>query len=46
LEQQVYLRKIKGAGFNRVEVMSSKEFYSEGGASEASPKLLTITVEA
>jgi SAM-dependent methyltransferase len=46
LEQQEYLRKIKGAGFDKVEVMSSKEFYLEGEAGKASTKLLSITVKA
>jgi ubiquinone/menaquinone biosynthesis C-methylase UbiE len=46
LERQEYLGKIKGAGFNKVETMSSKKFYLEGEAGKASTKLLSITVKA
>ncbi len=46
LEQQEYLRKIKKAGFHRVEVLSSKEFYLEGEGSHTPTKLLSITVRA
>jgi SAM-dependent methyltransferase len=46
LEQQEYLRKIKKAGFENVQVMSSKEFYIEGEESQTLAKLLSITVKA
>lgn len=46
LEQQEYLRDIKEAGFEDVQVLSSKEFYIEGEGSQALTKLLSITVRA
>jgi arsenite methyltransferase len=46
LEQQEYLRKIKEAGFENVQVVSSKEFYVEGEGSQAPTKFLSITVKA
>jgi arsenite methyltransferase len=46
LEQQEYLEKIKKAGFEDVQVVSSKEFYIEGGGSQALGKLLSVTVKA
>jgi SAM-dependent methyltransferase len=46
LEQQEYLRKIKKAGFENVQVLSSKEFYIEGEESQILGKLLSITVKA
>jgi hypothetical protein len=39
-------KEIKGVDFNRVEVLSSREFYLEGEVSKASTKLLSITVKA
>ncbi|MFW6118414.1 MAG: arsenite methyltransferase [Chloroflexota bacterium] len=46
LEQQEYLEKVKEAGFENVQVLSSKEFYIEGEGSQALTKLLSITVKA
>ena len=46
LEQAEYLRKIKEAGFEDVQVLSSKELYREGEGSQALTKLLSITVKA
>jgi len=46
LEQEEYLGKIKKAGFENVQVLSSKEFYIEGEGSQAPTKLLSITVKA
>jgi SAM-dependent methyltransferase len=46
LEQQEYQEKIKKAGFDDVQVLSSKEFYIEGEESQAVTKLLSITVKA
>jgi SAM-dependent methyltransferase len=46
LEHQEYLEKIKKAGFEDVQVLSSKEFYMEGEESQALTKLLSITVRA
>ncbi len=46
LEHKEYLEKIKMAGFKRVRVLSSKEFYVEGEGSQAMTKLLSITVRA
>jgi len=46
LEQQEYLTKIKKAGFQNVQVVSSKEFYVEGAESQAPTKFLSITVKA
>ncbi len=46
LEHQKYLKKIKEAGFENVEVVSSKEFYIEGEESQTLAKLLSITVKA
>jgi arsenite methyltransferase len=46
LEQQEYLRKIKKAGFEDVQVLSSKEFYIEDEGSQILGKLLSITVKA
>jgi SAM-dependent methyltransferase len=46
LEQQEYLRKIREAGFEDAQVLSSKEFYLEGEDSQSPTKLLSITVKA
>jgi arsenite methyltransferase len=46
LEQQEYLEEIRKAGFEDVQVLSSKEFYIEGEGSQALTKLLSITVKA
>ncbi|MGB6872636.1 MAG: arsenite methyltransferase [Dehalococcoidia bacterium] len=46
LEQQEYLEKIKEAGFEDVEIVSSRGFYIEGEGSQALTKLLSITVKA
>jgi len=46
LEQQEYLKEIKKAGFEDVQVLSSKKFYIEGKASQVLTKLLSITVRA
>lgn len=46
LEQQEYLAQIRKAGFGDVQVLSSKEFCLEGGGSQPSTKLLSVTVKA
>jgi arsenite methyltransferase len=46
LEQREYLEKIKKAGFEDVEVVSSREFYIENKANQTKEKLLSITVKA
>ena len=46
LEQREYLEKIKGAGFEDVMVVSSREFYIENKANQTKEKLLSITVKA
>lgn len=46
LEQQEYLRKIKKAGFQDVQVISKREFYIEGKESKVREKLLSIMVKA
>jgi ubiquinone/menaquinone biosynthesis C-methylase UbiE len=46
LEWQEYLEKIKEAGFQDVQMVSSKEFYLEGEGSQTLTKLLSITVKA
>jgi SAM-dependent methyltransferase len=46
LERQEYLSQIKKAGFENVQVLSSKEFYIEGEGSQAPTKFLSITVKA
>ncbi len=46
LEQQAYLKKIKEAGFEDVQVASSTEFYVDSEESQAKEKLLSITVKA
>jgi arsenite methyltransferase len=46
LEHQEYLKEIKKAGFENVQVLSSKEFYIDGEESQALTKLLSITVRA
>jgi len=46
LEQQEYLRKIKEAGFEDVQVVSKREFYIESQKNKAMEKLLSITVKA
>ena len=46
LEQREYLEKIKGAGFEEVKVVSSREFYIENKANQTKEKLLSITVKA
>lgn len=46
LEQRDYLEKIRKAGFENAQVLSSKEFYIEGEVSQALTKLLSISVRA
>jgi len=46
LQQQEYLKKMKKAGFENVQVLSSKEFYIEGEGNQAPTKFLSITVKA
>jgi len=46
LEQQEYLEKINKAGFEDVEVVSSRGFYIENKANQTKEKLLSITVKA
>lgn len=46
LEKQDYLEKIEKAGFEDVQVISSREFYIEGRESKAMEKLSSITVKA
>ena len=46
LEQQEYLEEIRRAGFEDVEVVSSREFYIENKANQTKEKLLSITVKA
>jgi arsenite methyltransferase len=46
LEQQEYLKQIKDAGFEHVQVLSSKEFYFGSEGSQAPTKLLSVTVRA
>jgi arsenite methyltransferase len=46
LERQQYLKQIKKAGFENVQVLSSKEFHIEGEGSQIVTKLLSITVKA
>ncbi len=46
LEQQEYLRKIKKAGFEDVQVVSKREFYVEARESKAIEKLMSVMVEA
>ena len=46
LEQQEYLEKIKKAGFEDIEIVSSREFYIENKANQTKEKLLSITVKA
>ena len=46
LEQQEYLRKMKKAGFDDVEVTLKREFYIEGKKSKAMEKLMSIMVKA
>jgi len=46
LEQQAYLKKIKEAGFENVQVASSTEFYVNSEESQTKEKLLSITVKA
>jgi len=46
LEQQEYLEEIKKAGFEDVEVVSSRGFYIENKANQTKEKLLSITVKA
>jgi len=45
LEQQEYLEEIKKAGFEDVEIVSSREFYIENKSNQTKEKLLSITVE-
>jgi len=40
------LRKIRKAGFERVQVLCSKEFYLEGEGSHTPTKLLGLAVKA
>ena len=46
LEQQEYLGKIKKAGFEDVEIVSSRGFYIENKANQTKEKLLSIMVKA
>ena len=46
LEQQEYLEKMEQAGFEDIEVVSSREFYIENKANQTKEKLLSITVKA
>ncbi len=46
LEQQEYLEKIKKAGFEDIEIVSSREFHIENKANQTKEKLLSITVKA
>jgi SAM-dependent methyltransferase len=46
LEQQEYLTEIKEAGFEDVQVLSSKECHIEGEGGQLPTKLLSITVQA
>jgi arsenite methyltransferase len=46
LEQREYLEKIKGAGFENVKAVSSREFYIENKANQTKERLLSITVKA
>ena len=46
LEQQEYLEKIKKAGFEDTEIISSREFYIENKANQTKERLLSITVKA
>jgi arsenite methyltransferase len=46
LEQQEYLEKIKKAGFEDIEIVSSREFYIENRTNQTKEKLLSITVKA
>jgi len=46
LEQQEYLEEIKEAGFEDVEVVSSRGFHTENKANQTKEKLLSITVKA
>ena len=46
LDKREYLDKIKGAGFEDVKVVSSREFYIENQANQTKEKLLSITVKA
>jgi arsenite methyltransferase len=46
LEQREYLDKIRGAGFEDVKVVSSREFYIDNKANQTKEKLMSITVKA
>jgi SAM-dependent methyltransferase len=46
LERREYLDKIKAAGFEDLEVVSSREFYIESKANRTKEKLLSITAKA
>lgn len=46
LEQREYLEEIKKAGFEDVEIVSSREFYIGNKANQTKGKLLSITVKA
>jgi len=46
LEQQEYLKTIRKAGFEDIQVLSSRVFYLEGEGSRPLTKLLSITVKA
>jgi arsenite methyltransferase len=46
LEQQEYLKKMNEAGFENVQVESSKDFYVEGEENQPPTKFLSITVKA
>ena len=45
LERQEYVKEIKKAGFEDVQVTSEREFYIEGKQSKATEKLLSIAVK-
>jgi len=46
LEQQEYLEKMKKAGFEDIEIVSSREFHIENKTNQTKEKLLSITVKA
>jgi arsenite methyltransferase len=46
LEQREYLENIKEAGFEDIEIVSSREFYIDNKANQTQEKLLSITVKA
>ena len=46
MERREYLDKIKAAGFEDLEVVSSREFHIDSKANQTKEKLLSITVKA